>query len=133
VEFTRRLPRRGPAEQREFLLRATDAPFVLFPDDDAWLETGTISRLWTAMSELRCGFVGCAMQGMSFVEDCHPDRVRLVVLAQRRHQRRRKPHLARPGRKTGRRLPNVHQVGLGQHLAEPDKVDSHTDVAQCGS
>jgi GT2 family glycosyltransferase len=73
VEFVRHLPRKGLAEHREFLLHRATAPHVLFVDDDVWLEPGTVSRLSTAMSELRCGFVGCAMQGLSFVDDRRPD------------------------------------------------------------
>jgi GT2 family glycosyltransferase len=73
VELTRHLPRRGLAEHREFLLHAATAPYVLFLDDDVWLEPGTLRRLWEAMSRLRCGFVGCAMQGLSFMDDHRPD------------------------------------------------------------
>jgi hypothetical protein len=72
VEFLRHLPRRGLSEQREFLLRQATSSHVLFLDDDVWLEPGTVSRLWTAMSRLRCGFVGNAMQGLSFVDDVRP-------------------------------------------------------------
>ena len=72
VEFVRHLPRRGLAEHRDFLLGLATASHVLFLDDDVWLEPGTLSRLWTAMSELRCGFVGNAMQGLSFLDDRRP-------------------------------------------------------------
>jgi GT2 family glycosyltransferase len=72
VELHRHQPRRGLAEHREHLLRSASAPYVLFLDDDIWLEPGTLARLWSAMSELRCGFVGCAMQGLSFVDDERP-------------------------------------------------------------
>ncbi len=73
VEFLRHLPRRGMSEHRDFLLRSSDAEHVLFLDDDVWLEPGTLSRLRTAISELRCGFVGSAMQGLSYVDDFRPD------------------------------------------------------------
>jgi len=71
--LVRHLPRRGLAEHRDFLLRSSDAPYVLFLDDDNWLEPATLQRLWSAMATLRCGFVGCAMQGLSFLHDERPD------------------------------------------------------------
>lgn len=67
------LPRRGLAEHRESLLRRATARLVLFLDDDVWLEPGTLRRLHSAMSVLRCGFVGCAMQGLSYLDDHRPD------------------------------------------------------------
>ena len=72
VEFERHLPRRGLAEHRDFLLGQASSPYVLFLDDDVWLRPGTLSLMWTAMSRLRCGFVGCAMQGLSFLDDYRP-------------------------------------------------------------
>jgi GT2 family glycosyltransferase len=72
VEFLRHLPRRGMSEHRDFLLRSSDAEHVLFLDDDVWLEPGTLRRLHVAISDLRCGFVGSAMQGLSYVDDFRP-------------------------------------------------------------
>ena len=72
VLLIRHLPRRGLAEQRAFLLRQSLARFVLFLDDDVWLEPGTVERLVTAIRELRCGFVGNAVHGLSYVDDVRP-------------------------------------------------------------
>jgi glycosyltransferase involved in cell wall biosynthesis len=72
VECHRHLPRRGLAEQRQFLLDRATAPHVLFLDDDVWLAPGTLARLYEAISALRCGFVGCAMQGLSYLDDYRP-------------------------------------------------------------
>ncbi|MFB9902377.1 glycosyltransferase family 2 protein [Allokutzneria oryzae] len=72
VSLYRNLPRRGLAQQRAFLLGHADAPYVLFLDDDVWLEPGTLERLHDAMTELRCGFVGSAVQGLSYVDDHRP-------------------------------------------------------------
>lgn len=72
VQVHRHLPRRGLAEQREFLLSCAAAPFVLFLDDDVWCEPGLLSRLVDAIGALGCGFVGSAVQGLSFLADVRP-------------------------------------------------------------
>ena len=73
VLLTRRLPRRGLAEHRSYLLSRSAADAVLCLDDDVWLEPGTLSRLVTALHELGCGFVGNAVHGLSYAEDVRPD------------------------------------------------------------
>ena len=73
VLLTRRLPRRGLAEQRDFLLSHSGARYVLFLDDDVWLEPGTLVRLLAAIRRLGCGFVGNALHGLSYAEDVRPD------------------------------------------------------------
>lgn len=72
VLLTRRLPRRGLAEHRAYLLGISTARYVLCLDDDVWLEPGTMQRLVTAISELGCGFVGNAVHGLSYVDDVRP-------------------------------------------------------------
>jgi GT2 family glycosyltransferase len=72
VRTCRHLPRRGLAEQRAFLLSQADAPRVLFLDDDIWLEPNALDRLLAAIRRLRCGFVGMAVQGLSYVDDRRP-------------------------------------------------------------
>ncbi len=67
------LPRRGMAEQRAFLLRSSLARYVLYLDDDVWLEPRALARLLTAMRELRCGFVGNAPHGLSYLGDHRPE------------------------------------------------------------
>ncbi|GIG90873.1 glycosyltransferase family 2 protein [Plantactinospora endophytica] len=73
VLLTRRLPRRGLAEHRAYLLDASAARYVLFLDDDVWLEPGTVDRLLTAIRELGCGFVGNAVHGLSYLDDVRPE------------------------------------------------------------
>jgi GT2 family glycosyltransferase len=72
VTFTRHLPRRGLAEHRAFLLDQATAPYVLFLDDDVWLEPDALGRLREAIGVLGCGFVGAAVQGLSYVDDVRP-------------------------------------------------------------
>jgi hypothetical protein len=64
--------RRGVAENRANLLAHSRARYVLFVDDDVWLEPGTVSRLLTAIRNLRCGLVGNFPHGLSYVDDYRP-------------------------------------------------------------
>ncbi|SFQ48702.1 Glycosyl transferase family 2 [Amycolatopsis arida] len=73
VSFGRHLPPRGLAEHRAHLLARSRARYVLFLDDDVWLEPGTISRLHEAISKLGCGLVGNAVQGLSYLNDHRPE------------------------------------------------------------
>lgn len=72
VEVRRHLPRRGMAEQRQFLLELSSAQSVLFLDDDVWLEPGQLARMHDALVSLGCGFVGMAVQGLSYLDDDRP-------------------------------------------------------------
>jgi len=72
VRLVRHLPRRGIAEHRAALLEHASAPSVLLLDDDVWLEPGTLPRLRAALAGLGCGFVGAAMQGLSYAADVRP-------------------------------------------------------------
>lgn len=65
-------PPRGMAEHRSHLLAQSRARYVLFLDDDVWLEPGTLTRLHSATTELGCGLVGCATQGLSYFDDYRP-------------------------------------------------------------
>jgi GT2 family glycosyltransferase len=67
--------RRGVAEHRQFLLEQSTAPTVLFLDDDVWLEPGSLQRMHDALGELGCGFVGQAVQGLSYLDDRRPDEI----------------------------------------------------------
>src|SRR5699024_7957399 len=73
VRVERHLPRRGMAEQRSFLLGSSRAKYVLFLDDDVWCEPGLLGRLLDAIRRLGCGFVGSAVQGLSYLGDERPD------------------------------------------------------------
>jgi GT2 family glycosyltransferase len=72
VRMLRHVPPRGMAEQREFLLGQSGARLVLFLDDDVWLEPGMLRRLTDAIDTLGCGFVGAAVQGLSYLGDKRP-------------------------------------------------------------
>ena len=72
VDLHRHLPARGMAEHRDFLLGLAEAPRVLFLDDDILLEPGSLTRLVDALDSTGAGFVGMAMQGLSYAGDERP-------------------------------------------------------------
>jgi GT2 family glycosyltransferase len=72
VEIDHHVPPRGVAENRDHLLQRSRAPYVLFLDDDVWLEPWSLDRLRLALDTLGCGFVGFAVQGLSYVDDYRP-------------------------------------------------------------
>ena len=72
VDQHKHLPRRGIAEQRQFLLDQATAPYVLYLDDDVILEANVIHQLLSAIQTEGCGFVGSAMHGLSFHQDVRP-------------------------------------------------------------
>jgi len=72
VETHRHLPRRGLAEQRQFLLDQAHARYALFLDDDVLCEPDLLERLLAVMVEQRCGFVGMPLVGLSHLDDVRP-------------------------------------------------------------
>lgn len=73
VDVHKHLPRRGMAEQRQFLLDRVTAPYALFIDDDLILESFVVEQMLAAIQEQGCGFVGSAVIGLSFINDIRPD------------------------------------------------------------
>lgn len=72
IDLHKHLPRRGIAEQRQFLLDQATAPYVLFLDDDLILEATVIQHLLTTIQAEDCGLVGNAPHGLSFLNDVRP-------------------------------------------------------------
>lgn len=73
VETHRHLPRRGLAENRDFLLRLARAPYALCLDDDVFIEPDLVGRLLAALRYAACGFVGSAVVGLSHRDDVRPN------------------------------------------------------------
>ena len=66
------LPRRGLAQQRQFLLERAQAAMALFLDDDVLLEPDLLERLVHTLQQSGCGFVGSAVIGLGFRDDVRP-------------------------------------------------------------
>lgn len=73
VEYHHRTERRGIAEQRHFLLGKASAPYVLYLDDDVFMEPWVLSKLHEVIKEQGCAFVGAFGAGLSFLDDSRPD------------------------------------------------------------
>lgn len=112
AEVARRTRRRGIAEQRQFLLERSDAPYVLFLDDDVWLEPGALERMYEAITTLGCGFVGQAVQGLSYLDDVRPAEHRPFRLWSREVP----PETVRPGSAEFSRWP-LHNAANLTHIA----------------
>jgi glycosyltransferase involved in cell wall biosynthesis len=66
------LPRRGLAQQRQFLLDCVGSSYCLFLDDDVLLEPFVIENMLQAHREEEIGFVGQALIGLSYRNDYRP-------------------------------------------------------------
>lgn len=111
VRASRHQPRRGLAEHRAHLLNQATARYVLFLDDDVWLAPGTLRRLHTAIETLECGFVGNAVQGLSYVDDYRPDELACFELWDG------KPQPERPGPEhPGWQRKQLHNAANPTHL-----------------
>jgi glycosyltransferase involved in cell wall biosynthesis len=72
VEWHYRAPSKGIAEQRDFLLRQATAQYVLFLDDDVWMEPQTLETMLKTIQNEKCGFVGAFPNGLSYRDDFRP-------------------------------------------------------------
>ncbi|MDB5191325.1 MAG: hypothetical protein JWQ96_888 [Segetibacter sp.] len=72
VTVIKNLPARGMAQQREFLLQSSHAPFSLFLDDDLILEPYVVGNMKKLLQQEQCGFVGAAVIGLSYSDDDRP-------------------------------------------------------------
>ncbi len=77
VEWHRRLPSQGIAEQRDFLLRRASAETVLYLDDDVLMEPWVLEALWHTLQAERCAFVGAFPTGLSYANDVRPTQQRI--------------------------------------------------------
>jgi glycosyltransferase involved in cell wall biosynthesis len=72
VDLHRHFPRRGMAEQRQFLLEQSRAPYVHYLDDDVLLDPPVMGRMLDVLRAEACGFVGCPATGLEYLEDVRP-------------------------------------------------------------
>lgn len=77
VVLHRHLPQRGMAEQRNFLVEQSRAYYVHFLDDDVLLDPPVMERMIRVLQAERCGFVGCAATGLSFLTDIRPHQLQI--------------------------------------------------------
>ncbi|TLK52701.1 glycosyltransferase [Glutamicibacter sp. V16R2B1] len=113
VALERNLPLRGMAQQRDFLLRRATAERVLFLDNDIWLSPQGISQLQQAMDWAGCGFIGAAVQGLSYLKDRRPQEQEPFEL----WEQPPRPERLRPGDANFERW-TLHNAANLSHIAQ---------------
>lgn len=73
IAWHRRATRKGIAEQRDFLLDQSKSPYVLYLDDDVFMEPWVVGRMVDTIIEQQCGFVGAFPTGLSYKDDVRPE------------------------------------------------------------
>lgn len=124
VELLAHLPRRGLAEQRAFLLSRSRAPYALFLDDDLLLEPDVLARMLAAIRAERCGFVGCAPVGLSYLDDERPHEQVLDVWRGPVMPELVTPQTAEWSRHV------LHNAANVRHVEQRPELASHTRVAE---
>jgi glycosyltransferase involved in cell wall biosynthesis len=79
VTLHRHLPRRGMAEQRQFLFEQSSAPYVHFIDDDVLLDPQVMQRMIDVIRAEYCGFVGCAAPSLHLLHDERPHQQKIEL------------------------------------------------------
>jgi glycosyltransferase involved in cell wall biosynthesis len=79
VQLHRHLPRRGLAEQRQFLLDQSSAPYVHYLDDDVLLDPPVMQRMLDVLRNEQCGFVGCPATGLHLLHDVRPHQQHIEI------------------------------------------------------
>lgn len=77
VQIHYRTPSKGIAEQRDFLLRQSASPYVLYLDDDVWMEPWVVETMMRVIQKQGCGFVGAFPSGLSHIDDVRPSQQRI--------------------------------------------------------
>ncbi len=72
VTLHRHFPPRGLAEQRNFLLTQSRAPYVHYFDDDVLVDPPVMQRMLDVLQAEGCGFVGCPATGLGYLQDHRP-------------------------------------------------------------
>ncbi len=112
TEWHYRVPSQGIAEQREFLLRCSIAPNVLYLDDDVLMEPWVLERLVNVLHAEKCAFVGAFPTGLSFRGDVRPQQQMIEYW-----DGPVKPEAIEPGTPAWERW-NLHRAANLYHVAQ---------------
>ncbi len=111
VEWHYRVPSRGIAEQRDFLLRRSTADAVLYLDDDVLMEPWVLESLCDVLQTQRCAFVGAFPAGLSHRDDVRPEQQVIEYW-----QGPVEPEVVEPGSQAWERW-NLHRAANLYHAA----------------
>lgn len=108
--------KKGLAEQRQFLLELARSPYILFLDDDVILETFVLKKMFKAIKKFKCGFVGQALIGLSFLGQKRKEEEKIEFW-----EKNVKPEKIIPNRKGWQRH-RLHNAANVYHLQERMKI-----------
>lgn len=117
ITIQKHLPNKGLAEHRQFLLAQSKTKYSLFLDDDLILENYVLTNMINIIREQQCGFVGCAVIGLSYLNDFRPQEQKIEFW----HEKV-KPEIVKPNTKKWRRY-QLHNAANIQHVADVYKVN----------
>ena len=112
VQLLQNLPKRGMAQQRQFLLEHCDCDYCLFIDDDVILEPDSLEKMITAITQEQCGFTGMALIGLGYRNDVRPKEQHIELW-----EGRVKPEKIKPGSSAWERY-KLHNAANLLHAAE---------------
>jgi GT2 family glycosyltransferase len=121
VHVEQHFPRRGMAEQRQFLLDLAASPYVLYLDDDLILEKTVLENMLTVIQDQDCGFVGSAVIGLSFIDDVRPHEQAIEFW-----DHGVKPELVHPDSPAWQRY-RLHNAANVLHVQKKMGLDIHSD------
>jgi glycosyltransferase involved in cell wall biosynthesis len=112
VDWHYRAPSKGIAEQRDFLLRQATARYVLYLDDDVWMEPQVLEDLVQSIEEQQVGFVGAFPAGLSYRDDFRPHQERIDFWEDRIEPEAVDPDTDEWDRNVLHRAANLYHVGM---------------------
>ncbi len=112
LEWHRRVPSRGIAEQRQFLLERASAGAVLYLDDDVLMEPWVLQALLEVLEEQQCAFVGAFPAGLSYRDDVRPAQEAIEYW-----NGRVQPEIVEPGSERWERW-QLHRAANLYHVAQ---------------
>jgi len=111
VVWHQRPTRLGIAEQRDFLLKNSSSPYVVYLDDDVFMEPWVIDRLLGTIHEQGCAFVGAFPTGLSYRDDIRPSQQTIEFW-----EGRVGPEIVEPGSPSWERA-QLHRAANAYHVA----------------
>ena len=122
VTILKNLPRRGMAQQRQFLLEHSQACYSVFLDDDVILEPYVIKNMLQILQKYHCGFTGCAVIGLSYRSEWRAHQQDIVFW-----ENGVSPEYIIPGSTDGAIF--LHNAANIYHVQDKFKIDPDVPVA----
>jgi len=112
VDWHYRVPSQGIAEQRDFLLKQAAAQYVLYLDDDVWMEPQVLDLLVNTIEDQKCGFVGAFPNGLSHRDDFRTHQQHIEFWEGQVHPEAVSPNTPEWERSVLHRAANLYHVSL---------------------